>query len=485
MDTLHNCEHIEVNPNVKSNFKEYEVSMMNKLINLEKLEEELKKSGKSFIDYIIREVPEQILSLLYIIKDVVRDPRRKTGNFKYDITPIMGIIFLSILVGYDFVKSMFNHGRDLWKVIAALLEIKSDYPSYDTFRRVLNSTNNQELAEVRKRWHESIGITYVGDSRNNCEKDSKEFEDFSRDWIEKANRDLDALIQNQYHPPVRVCAQDGKLMKATRSRVNKEPARDVISIFDVQTNEVLAESLVPNKKNEISENPNVVDKLDPSYNYLISFDAMGCQKDLARDIQNHDWYYLFKVKSNQPTLLNNISECFDKYGGLKIFSRASTEGGHYTEWTFYVSDRVDKSVKEWAGVKSYGMVITYSERDGEVTEEKSYFVMNFLDPALFVYAKIMHWRIENKLHHPLDCVFNEDRCRVRSGFGHQNLNTIRKGAVTFYRYALKLLGNKFTSFGSLLLIVRKSIFSLNKCIKNVKMDTSFSIKDLLSEVVNI
>ena len=31
------------------------------------------------------------------------------------------------------------------------------------------------------------------------------------------------------------------------------------------------------------------------------------KKDLSRDIQNHDWYHLFKVKSNQPTLLNNIS----------------------------------------------------------------------------------------------------------------------------------------------------------------------------------
>ena len=90
----------------------------------------------------------------------------------------------------------------LWKVIAALFEIKSDYPSYDTFRRVLNSTNNQELAEVRKRWHESIGITYVGDSRNNCEKDSKEFEDFSRDWIEKAItiREVDS---NEWHPAQR------------------------------------------------------------------------------------------------------------------------------------------------------------------------------------------------------------------------------------------------------------------------------------------
>ena len=111
---------------------------------------------------------------------------------------------------------------------------------------------------------------------------------------------------------------------------------------------------------------------------------MGCQKDLARDKQNHDWYYLFKVKCNQPNLLNNISECFDKYGGLKIFSRTSTEGGHYAEWTFYVRDRVDKSVKEWAGVKSYGMVITYSERDGEVTKEKSYFVMNFTPCAICV-----------------------------------------------------------------------------------------------------
>ena len=69
--------------------------------------------------------------------------------------------------------------------------------------------------------------------------------------------------------------------------------------------------------------------------------------------------------------------------------------------------------------KSCGMVITYSERYGEVTEETSYFVINFLDPALFVYAKIIHLRIENKIHHPLDCVFNENRCRVRTGFGHK------------------------------------------------------------------
>ena len=52
----------------------------------------------------------------------------------------------------------------------------------------------------------------------------------------------------------------------------------------------------------------------------------------------------------------------------------------------------------------------------KVTEETSYYVMNFLDTPLFVHAKIMHWRIENKLHHPLDCIFNEDKCHVRTCF---------------------------------------------------------------------
>ena len=81
------------------------------------------------------------------------------------------------------------------------------------------------------------------------------------------------------------------------------------------------------------------------------------------------------------------------------------------------------------------MVFTYSERDGKTTEE-SYFIMNFFDPVLFVYAKIKHWAIENRLHHPLDCVFDKDHCRVRTGSGHENLNILRKYALSFYRKAI-------------------------------------------------
>lgn len=469
----------------QNNFKSNEMMKMNKIINIESLNNDLKESGKSFADYFIRDVPDQIVSLLSIIKDVIHDPRRKTGNFKHEITPIFGIIFLSIIAGYDFVKSIYNFGKDLWDTITSILGIEDQYPSYDTFRRVLNSTKKEDIVEVRKRWHESIGISYKEENERNNDKDNSEFEEYSQSWIDKANKDLDDLIEGRYTPPVQVCAQDGKLMRATRSRVNKESAFDVISIYNVESGVVLAESTVPNKKNEISENLNVIEQLNPEGKYLLSYDALGCQKELASSIENHNWLYLLKVKDNQPILKRTIEETFNKYGGEMVFTRESTEGGHYTLWRYYVCDRVEESKKEWAGVKSYGMVYTYSERDGEVTEEISYYIMNFLDPALFVYAKIMHWRIENRLHHSLDCVFHEDKCRVRTGYGHENLNIIRKCCLTFYRYALRKISDKHFSLKSLTETLRKSIFSINKCIENVKLNKIFYADELMDEVINI
>lgn len=465
-----------------SMFKLNEMKKMKKVLNVNKLNEELKNIGSSFEDFLIREAPEEIFYLLSIIKNVVNDPRRQSGNLQHDMTPIIGIFFISILSGYDIVKSIHNFGKDLWPVIISILDIDEEYPSYDTFRRVLNATETSEIIEVRRIWQDKIGINYNIDNGENSEEIS---DIYINNWIEKAKEDLDALIAGEYEPPVRVCAQDGKLMRATRSAVNNEVAKDVISIYDVKTNEVLAESIVPSKKNEITENPKVVEKLDESFKYLISYDAMGCQKDLAEEIHYRGWFYLFKVKNNQPILRRTIEQIFNEHNEKPLLTRSSTEGGHYTEWSFYVSDQTKGIEKEWAGAKSVAMVITYSERDGKITEEESYYVMNFLDPALFIYAKIMHWKIENQLHHPLDCVFNEDKCRVRTGNGHLNLNVMRKNAISFYRSVLRNIMEKTISLRSLTEILRKSIFSLNKCIKNVKLNIKFSIDDLLDEIVNI
>jgi len=46
-----------------------------------------------------------------------------------------------------------------------------------------------------------------------------------------------------------------------------------------------------------------------------------------------------------------------------------------------------------------------------------------------------HWAIENKSHYVRDVVFNEDRCRVRSGHAAQLLASIRNLAIGLLRLA--------------------------------------------------
>ncbi len=53
-----------------------------------------------------------------------------------------------------------------------------------------------------------------------------------------------------------------------------------------------------------------------------------------------------------------------------------------------------------------------------------------------------HWLVENQLHWQLDVAFQEDRCRVRKGYGAANLSVLR-------RVALGLLKNeKRHNFGA-------------------------------------
>ena len=40
-----------------------------------------------------------------------------------------------------------------------------------------------------------------------------------------------------------------------------------------------------------------------------------------------------------------------------------------------------------------------------------------------------HWTIENCCHHILDWTFDEDRCRIRTGYGPENMTRLRKFAI--------------------------------------------------------
>jgi hypothetical protein len=40
-----------------------------------------------------------------------------------------------------------------------------------------------------------------------------------------------------------------------------------------------------------------------------------------------------------------------------------------------------------------------------------------------------HWTIENRCHYVLDWNFDEDRCRIRTGHGPENISRLRRFAI--------------------------------------------------------
>ena len=66
---------------------------------------------------------------------------------------------------------------------------------------------------------------------------------------------------------------------------------------------------VGEKTNEIKEIPKLLKKLDIS-NCVITIDAIGCQKPIAKQIVEQKGHYCLAVKTNQPILYEEIKEYF-------------------------------------------------------------------------------------------------------------------------------------------------------------------------------
>ncbi|MDR1932864.1 MAG: ISAs1 family transposase [Spirochaetales bacterium] len=80
------------------------------------------------------------------------------------------------------------------------------------------------------------------------------------------------------------------------------------------------------------------------------------------------------------------------------------------------------------------MIEEMRDCNGEVSVERRHYVSSLpADPELLAFAARAHWGIENSLHLVLDVAFREDACTITRGNAPQNLNVIRKIALTLVR----------------------------------------------------
>jgi predicted transposase YbfD/YdcC len=198
----------------------------------------------------------------------------------------------------------------------------------------------------------------------------------------------------------------------------------------------LAQTKVSGKSNEITAIPELLELLDLQGS-IVTIDAMGCQKEIAKQIVEKEGHYVFSLKGNQGTLHDDVKALFKSFPALrelKVEEYKTTDGDHgrIEERTYRVigMPRLFTKKHDWAGLSSLVEVSSKREVKGDIQTEKRYYISSLPKDAKKLGKVIRsHWAIENTLHWIMDVSFHDDESRIRKGFAPENMAVIKHAAL--------------------------------------------------------
>jgi predicted transposase YbfD/YdcC len=212
----------------------------------------------------------------------------------------------------------------------------------------------------------------------------------------------------------------------------------LVSAWATQAQLALGQVAVDKKSNEITAIPQLLALLD-LHGALVTIDAMGCQKAIAKQIVAGGGDYVLVVKGNQEQLLADIQETVARAldGELPegaVRQCTTTERGHgrQEERSCVVVHHVAgiRGRQAWAHLTTVGMCRRERTVNGQTTEEVCYFIgSRRLAARRYAHALRGHWGIENNLHWQLDVSFGEDASRIENRYGAANFALLRKMAL--------------------------------------------------------
>ena len=167
----------------------------------------------------------------------------------------------------------------------------------------------------------------------------------------------------------------------------------------------------------------------------ITADALLTQRKVASYLvdQRHAHYH-FTVKANQATLLEDVALIFqDRQQPHFVMHDAPDHGRIETRkiWTttelnsyldfpcvgqVFAIER--ETIKKNSGKRSVDLAYGITSRSPQQADAKRLLEINR-----------GHWTIENSCHYILDWNYDEDRCRIRTGHGPENITRLRRFAI--------------------------------------------------------
>jgi predicted transposase YbfD/YdcC len=332
------------------------------------------------------------------------DPRH-TRNRKHLLVDIVVLAVCGMVCGCDGPTALHRWAAERHEWLQTFLALPNGIPSRDCIRRLLMALQPQA------------------------------FQRCFRDWIAQA-------IQTDEDGPARLVAIDGKTCRRSHDAAHGLGPLHLVSAWASEEGIALGQVAADQKSNEITAIPQLLEQLALPHT-LITIDAMGCQKEIARDIVAGGGDFVIAVKDNQPSLREAIERHFVRHlerdrEDLRYRRHETSEAAHgrLDERSYGLSkvppDFAPK--KEWPWVKAIGYSVRITRHaDGRETDEVRYYVLSrYLSGKRFAEAVRGHWGIES-MHWVLDVTFREDDSRTRERTLGNNLSWLRRFAVTLLK----------------------------------------------------
>lgn len=337
----------------------------------------------------------------------IPDPRVNRTR-RHQLIDILAIGVCAVICGGEGFDDMETFGKAQRRWLKGFLDLSGGIPSHDTFNRVFRAIDPHAFLDCFIQW----------------------------------TRTLRSRLGSE------VVALDGKALRRARNKGGSLPY--IVSAWASRSGLALGQVKVDDKSNEITAIPELLRVLDVAGG-IVTIDAMGCQKTIAKQIVEQGAHDVLALKGNQGTMQTEVEELFASMplekiaGGLTVpveekcgfhqttdadHGRVETRRCWCTSFVDWFEDR-----RQWKGLASFGMVEAKRESKENVSTERRYFISSLPgeDAKRFLQATRDHWGVENQLHWTLDVTFREDDARARSGNAAENLAALRRLALNMLK----------------------------------------------------
>ena len=332
----------------------------------------------------------------------LEDPRQR-GKVVYPLDEVLLLCLLAVLAGAETIVDIARFGEKKLDLLRRFRRFEDGTPSHDQLGTILAMLDAEGFQKCFVAWVSAI----TGSAAE-------------------------------------VIAIDGKTSRRSYQKKGAKAPIHMVSAFAARQRLVLGQVKVAEKSNEIVAIPRLLDML-AIQGATVTIDAMGCQREIAKQIIDKKADYLLALKGNQTSLHEDVALFLEEqkardFRDCKASHHTTVDGDHgriETRTTTVIED-LDwlQERHHWPGLKSLVMVQSTREIDTKSEQETRLYISS-LDLAADQMASTVrsHWAVENSLHWVMDMVFRDDECRLRSDHAPANFTTIKHMAQNLIRNA--------------------------------------------------